>query len=102
VVALVKLGNWQAALECLEARLLFLTGQQEEPGIGIQAAQQIYHALGRVRVSDLAESLSVSPRTLERQFAQQVGVSAKTLARVVRFDAANNRIRLDPDFRWPS
>jgi len=97
VVALLKLGEWQAALESLEAQLLSLAGRQEEPGVGIQAAQQIYHALGTVRVADLADSLSVSPRTLERQFAQQVGVSAKTLARVVRFDAANSRIRLDPD-----
>lgn len=96
VVALVHLGEWDGAREALEAQLLRLKGQQLEPGAGVQAARQIYASFGTVRVTELAETLNLSPRTLERQFAQQVGVSAKTLARVVRFDEVNFRIRSDP------
>ncbi|KQQ99421.1 helix-turn-helix domain-containing protein [Deinococcus sp. Leaf326] len=97
VVALVRLGEWAAAQEALETRLLHLAGAQGETGMGVQAARRIYEASGTVRVADLAAELGLSPRTLERQFAQQVGVSPKTLARVVRFDAANLRIRTDPE-----
>ena len=97
VVALVQRGEWNAAQEALEARLLHLAGVQDEPGAGVQAARRIYQASGAVRVADLAAELDLSPRTLERQFAQQVGVNPKTLARVARFDAANLRIRTDPE-----
>lgn len=96
VLALVDLGEWRAAREALEAHLLRLAGLHEEPGAGVQAAHHIYESFGTVRVADLAETLNVSARTLERQFARQVGVSAKTLARVVRFDEVNTRIRTDP------
>ena len=96
VVALLQLGQWDAAREALEAQLLTLAGLQDEPGSGVQAARQIYRSSGVVRVAELAEELNLSARTLERQFAQQVGVGAKTLARVVRFDTLNTRIRTDP------
>lgn len=96
VVALVRLGEWNAAREALETHLIELARQQGGLGAGVQAARHIYQSLGRVRVAELAEALNISRSTLERQFAQQVGVNAKTLARVVRFDAANTRIRLDP------
>jgi len=96
VVALVQQGEWGSAREALEAHLLHLAGLQGEPGAGMQAAQQIYQSFGTMRVAELAEELNLSLRTLERQFAQQVGVSAKTLARVVRFDEASTRIRLNP------
>lgn len=97
VVALLRLREWDAARAALEAHLLARAGVQDEPGAGLHAAQQIYQASGVVRVAELAESLNVSARTLERQFAQQVGVGAKTLARVVRFDEAMTRIRADPN-----
>lgn len=96
VVALVRRGEWPAAREALEAHLLAVAGRQGEPGVGVQAAQRIYGSFGTARVADLAEELGVSPRTLERQFAREVGIGAKTLARVVRFDEANTRIRSDP------
>ncbi len=96
VIALLHLRDWDAARHALETHLLTLAHLHDDPGPAVQAAHRIYHAAGVVRVADLAETLNLSPRTLERQFAQQVGVSAKTLARVVRFDEANTRIRLDP------
>jgi len=96
VVALLRLGEWNAAREALETHLIGLARRRGGLGAGVQAAWHIYQSLGTVQVAELAETLNISRSTLERQFAQQIGVSAKTLARVVRFDAANTRIRLDP------
>ncbi|GAA3995629.1 hypothetical protein GCM10022631_02400 [Deinococcus rubellus] len=96
IVALVQRGEWRTAREALEAHLLRLAGLHREPGTGMQAAQRIYQSFGMVRIAALAEELKLSTRTLERQFAQQVGVSAKTLARMVRFGEANTRIRMNP------
>lgn len=96
VTALVGLGEWDAAREALETHLRRLLTAGDGPGAGVLAARRIYDAFGAVRVADLAEELDLSPRTLERQFAREVGVGAKTLARVVRFDEANLRIRHDP------
>lgn len=96
VIGLLRQQDWAAAREALEASLLARAAEQDEPGVGVRAARQIYTSLGNVQVTELAGSLAVSPRTLERQFAQQVGVSPKTLARVVRFDEMNSRIRLNP------
>ncbi|GGQ93067.1 AraC family transcriptional regulator [Deinococcus ruber] len=96
VVALMQLQDWDAAREALETHLLHLSSGQGEPGMGVRAARQIYQSSGTVRVAKLAEELNLSPRTLERQFVQQVGVSAKSLARVVRFDKVNTRIRENP------
>ena len=96
VVALVQQGEWNMAREALEAHLLRLAGWHSEPGTGMQAAQQIYQSFGTIQIAELAEQLNLSTRTLERQFAQEVGLSPKTLARVVRFDEANTRIRMNP------
>lgn len=96
VLALVRQGEWGAAHQALEARLLDLAARQSEAGTGVQAAQRIYASFGTVRVAELAQTLNLSPRTLERQFAREVGVGPKTLARVARFDEANIRIRMNP------
>ena len=43
---------------------------------------------GALRVADLADRLSVSPRQLERAFQQTLGVSPKQLLRIVRLNRA--------------
>ncbi|MBB5378400.1 AraC-like DNA-binding protein [Deinococcus metalli] len=73
-----------------------LTAQGRPPGAGVQAAVQLYHSGGQRRVGDLADDLGLSARTLERQFAQEVGIGAKTLARLIRFESAHNALSHDP------
>lgn len=48
-------------------------------------------------VTGLAESLRTSPRTLQRLFARDVGISPKRLARIVRFQRVFAAWREDPD-----
>ena len=42
---------------------------------------------GQVKVKDLAEQLGISTRTLERLFAEHVGMAPKTFARILRFQS---------------
>ena len=46
---------------------------------------RIETACGSLRIGDLAKSTGLSTRQLERKFAQRLGISPKTFARVVRF-----------------
>src|SRR5690606_10650922 len=50
---------------------------------GAVAALRATH--GAAEVDALARTLGVTPRTLQRRFAAQVGVSPKVLARIIRF-----------------
>jgi transcriptional regulator GlxA family with amidase domain len=53
-----------------------------------RAAQTVRRARGRLRVDALAAGLNLSPRRLERQFLNHVGLSPKLYSRLVRFDRA--------------
>ena len=52
---------------------------------------------GNVSIQDVATEVSLSSRQLERTFAEQVGMSPKVFARIVRFQAA-----LAYKARWPT
>ena len=58
------------------------------------AVQWIRASDGNLAIGSLGERLAVHPRTLERAFAAEVGLSAKALARIVRFRSVIDR--LDP------
>lgn len=97
ICALLTLGDWLGARQRLEHWLLALWGQRaRETGKGVQAATQLYLSLGSAKIGPLAEQLNVSRRQLERQFVEQVGVNAKTLARLIRFEEVHNRLWLAP------
>ena len=93
VAALLDLGGWTAARELVQDWLLALwQARTPEAGAGVQAATRLYQSLGAARVGALAEELDLSERQLERRFAQEVGVPAKTLARLIRFEEVHHRL----------
>ena len=95
--ALLRLDAWDEARQLLEDWLLGLLAERgREPGAGTRAAETLYHTLGQVRLGTLAEELNLSARQLERLFASEVGVNAKTLARLIRFEEVHNRLWSDP------
>lgn len=97
ICAMMREGDWNGAQHLLEHWLIQLWLRQErEPGKGVQAAHHLYASLGVTRISALAATLNISPRQLERLFAQEVGVNAKTLARLIRFQEIYHRLRHDP------
>ncbi len=57
-----------------------------------QAVQWITEARGVLPVRELSQRLSWSPRRLERQFAARVGLSAKALCRIERFQHVVQRL----------
>ncbi|GMA15605.1 AraC family transcriptional regulator [Deinococcus metallilatus] len=97
VCALLHLELWEEARQTLEGWLLRLWAERAvETGKGVRAAAQLYTSLGSARIGTLADELNLSPRQLERQFVREVGVKAKTLARLIRFEEIHNRLLLNP------
>ncbi|WP_161880332.1 AraC family transcriptional regulator [Deinococcus alpinitundrae] len=97
LVALVELGAWEEARQTLDAWLLALLAERGRAlGSGVKAAQTLYTRLGQVKLGTLAEELNLSQRQLERLFASEVGVNAKTLVRLIRFEEVHNRLLADP------
>ena len=56
--------------------------------------QLLEHCEGRIKIADLAERCRMSARHLDRIFRRWVGLSPKTFARIMRFQAS--LARLDP------
>jgi AraC-like DNA-binding protein len=91
-------GDYDRAVELVQehliGRLLEATCDQRE----IRAAAQLLaRERGAVRIAELAERCFVSVRQLQRQFQEATGVSPKTLARSMRFDAAREKLMFAPD-----
>ena len=61
------------------------------------AAKMLYLQKGQFRAVELAEHCNLSSRQVQRQFQDVLGVSAKTLARSIRFEEIRKRLMLDPD-----
>jgi AraC-like DNA-binding protein len=61
-----------------------------------EAVRRIIEAGGSLGITRLAPSLGVTRQHLARRFAQLVGVSPKTFARVVRLGRVVERVRLVP------
>jgi AraC-like DNA-binding protein len=97
VCALVRLEAWDEARQMVEDWLLSLLNERgRESGTGVQAATRLYSSLGAARISTLASELGLSQRQLERHFLREVGVNAKTLARLIRFEALHTRLSQSP------
>jgi AraC-like DNA-binding protein len=96
--AKVHSDEYQKAVEEFED---FLVGQRLNALFGPRqvraAAKLLYHTKGQFRVAELADRLNLSARQLERQFDEATGVSPKTLARTIRFDAIRNRLMFQPE-----
>ncbi|GGJ24659.1 helix-turn-helix domain-containing protein [Deinococcus roseus] len=97
VLALIQLNAIQEALEAIEAWLLQRLPLQDIQGnAGIQAALSLYHLKGQGKISELAEVHGVSVRQLERQFHSSVGITPKTLSKIIRFEEAHNALWVNP------
>jgi AraC-like DNA-binding protein len=97
IEARVHAGEYQEAVEEIED---FLIGQSLNKLFNPQqvktAAKLLYHTKGQFRVAELADTLNLSVRQLQRQFDDATGVSPKALARTIRFEAIRNRLMFEP------
>ncbi len=62
----------------------------------VAAVQAIRASHGAVMVDELVYDLAMTPRTMQRLFARQVGISPKLLGRIVRFQRVFTAWRADP------
>jgi AraC-like DNA-binding protein len=90
--------DYDAAVSIVEEHLIerLLTVKVDLKKIQ-SAAKMLHLQKGQFRVAELAEHCNLSSRQLQRQFQDVVGVSAKTLARSIRFEEVRKRLMLDPD-----
>jgi AraC-like DNA-binding protein len=94
----VQAEDYDAAVAIVEDHLIerLLTANIDLKKIQ-SAAKMLYLQKGQFRAADLAEHCKLSSRQLQRQFQEVVGVSAKTLARSIRFEEIRTRLMFDPE-----
>lgn len=95
---LYELADPRARFELLDWSLLKRVG--DAPGHPFPDVEWAWRLLrssgGRIRIDELARRLGCSRRHLARRFAEEVGVSPKQAARLIRFEAAQRRLREEP------
>jgi AraC-like DNA-binding protein len=64
------------------------------------AVQQIVSNQGRVRILDLARHAGLGLRQFERRFADDLGISPKLYARIIRFEAAVRKRAVSSCVNW--
>ena len=92
--------TWDGRFDVLEAFLSarMAAGPRADPAVE-RAWACLNGSAGAVRVEALASELGVSRRYLGGRFADQIGLSPKTVARQLRFADVRRRIATTP-YRW--
>jgi AraC-like DNA-binding protein len=96
---LVEAPGWEARFSLLDAALARRALAAAPPSPDVQRAwQRLSETCGRLPVGALAAELGCSRRHLAARFREQVGVTPKAAARVLRFHHALERLRAGE--RW--
>ena len=100
VERLRSLAGWDERFDVLERFLVarLERGPEVDPAVA-WAWQRLGATAGRVRIEQLAGEVGASRRYLSGRFDEQVGVSPKTAARLLRFADVRRRIERAPS-RW--
>lgn len=98
---LANAANLFARFDLLERDLRARLDPRARPDGGIvEAARRLRRSLGRARIGALCRDLGTSRATLSRKFGEQVGVTPKTYARVVRISALMARMTRGKQDDW--
>ncbi len=81
-----------------EALLLTLLRPERADAAVLNAIHRILRTNGRARIGEIAASLALSPRQLERRFDAMMGVSPKTLSGLIRYQLLWQEMALSPRF----
>jgi AraC-like DNA-binding protein len=66
----------------------------------VRTARAMIRTNGSVRVSAIAHQTGLGIRQFERRFNQEIGISPKLFARIIRFEAALQRRAVSPTTPW--
>jgi AraC-like DNA-binding protein len=93
---LAELGEWPERFELLDSTLgsLFADARPATPGV-IWAWRILSQTDGRVPIGELVDNLGWSRKRMVVRFREEVGLSPKALARLLRFDRAKARLERD-------
>lgn len=81
-----RCSSHEERLEVMRSLLVQRLREESQEDIFVrQACQYITKSEGEYSVRELVKLIGFSERQLERKFKKQVGISAKTLARIMRF-----------------
>jgi AraC-like DNA-binding protein len=93
-------SDWETTFDIVERFLARRVALSAGPSpVVTRALARLRETHGTIRIGALAAELSCSRRHLATLFADQVGVSPKTLARLLRFEALCRRLDAAPA-RW--
>lgn len=65
-----------------------------------EAMHRIFQTQGQVKIGQLSLQERISPRSLARKFTDQVGLSPKQYARIIRFRAVMHHLLQTPNASW--
>ncbi|MFJ8431241.1 helix-turn-helix domain-containing protein [Kitasatospora sp. NPDC094019] len=97
VERLVSACGWAARFDLLDAVLLARLGRSPEPAPEVEHAWRLLSgSAGAVPIARLADEVGWSHRHLVRRYTEQVGLTPKTSARVLRFRRATELLSRKP------
>jgi AraC-like DNA-binding protein len=86
-------GSWEARFDLVEAFLMRRLGDAAPPSAAMEWSwDHLHRSHGGAPISALANELGWSHRRLISRFREQLGLTPKVLARVIRFDQAVRRL----------
>ena len=95
---LARIENPYAKIAALEQALLTqIAAAQKTKMLSRPIATDILKARGMIRVRELLQTHAMDARRLQRIFLEEMGVTAKVFARIVRFNHAKKMIETNPD-----
>ena len=92
--ALADAPDWAARFDLLDREIQARIAAALAPPLAVTwAVSELISCRGGVRIDGLAKRVGCSHRHFVRQFAREIGLAPKMLARVLRFGAAADRLK---------
>lgn len=96
-----KCGSFEQAVRIFERKFSELGIAPENlDDIVVRAAQMIEESKGMAKIADIADTIGVSIRQLQRNFRRHTGLTPKQFARARRFRAAAVSLLEQADLNW--
>src|SRR5262249_9449211 len=93
---LVQHYGYQEAIVCLQHFILDQRRPHPDALPIYSAGESLYTVDGQLEISELVARSYLSPRQFERRFKHFTGVTPKTYARLIRFDAVRTSLFNNP------
>lgn len=94
-------GDWAARFTLLDELLARRLADTRSPTDGVAWAwQRLVRTGGRARIAFLADELGWSRKRIAARFREEIGVTPKTAARIIRFERARRAVERSSNPDW--